>query len=311
LNWLDHTRLRSLEPHEVNFEDITFYIPNYSDPFPLRKSIERVGILNRPVVQHLSNGIIPVLGRRRLQAAVAVGIREVDVLVVSSEMPATDGFLLAFMDNAANRIFDSAFNAVVVKRLLDLFPVDLVAREFLPILGVPLRGPRLERLRLLGNLEHHTLKWLADGRIVEKTAVLMAQLDPPNRALLLDVLDRLGMNANKNAEVVENLFDLSVYHAKPPADLLLDATVQELLIDNAVPTPEQAGRFRDLVRSWKFPELVDKERAFREWHANLPVSQNTKVRPAQSFETEECTVEIRVADRARAQRVLEMLKDIG
>lgn len=310
MNWLDHTKLLVLELHDVNFEDTAYYIPNYSDPTALRKSIEQVGILNRPVVQHLSCGIIPVLGRRRLQVAAAVGIPEVEVLVVPSDMPAPDGFLLAFMDNAGHRVFDTATTAVVVKRLLDLFPAELVAREYLPILGVPPRGPRLERLRLVGNLEDRTLKWLADGRILEKTAVVMARLDRLNRSLLLDALEKLGMNANKNAEVVENLFDLSIYHASPLSDLLRDETVQELLTENDVPTPERAGRFRDLIRSWRFPELVEKEREFREWYANLATLPNTRLRPSQSFENEECTIDIRVSDRGRVQRVLEMLKGI-
>ncbi len=312
MNWLDHTKLCVLNPSEVNLEDNTFYIPNFSESTPLRTSIERVGILNPPVVQERQSGsIVPVLGRRRLQAAAEARFSEVQVLVLSADMPVSDGFLLAFMDNAAHRIFDTATVAVVVGRLLDLFPSEMVAREFLPIIGVPPRGRRLERLRLLGDLEYRTLKWLAHGRILEKTAVVMARLDPQNRMLLLDVLEKLGMNANKNAEVVENLFDLSVYHARPLSDLLLDNTVQEMLNDKDVPIPEKAGRFRELVRSWKCPWQVEKEREFREWYAKLPHAPNTKIRPAQSFENEECTIEIRVSDRGEVQRVLEVLRDIG
>ncbi len=312
MNWLDHTRLRISDPREVHLEDDTFYIPNYTDSTALMESIRHVGILNRPVVQdRSSDGLIPVLGRRRLQAAVDLGIRDVGVLVVSADMPVSDGFILAFMDNAAHRSFDPASTAVIVKRLLDLFPVEIVARDYLPILGVPPRGPRLERLRRLGGLEDRALKWLALGRISEKTAVVLTQMDPPSRSMLLDVLDKLGMNANKNAEIVGHLFDLSVCQGRRLSDLIDDSPFRTLLADKDIPAREAARQFRDLVRSWKFPELIEKERAFREWYSGLPVEPHIKVRPAQSFETDECTIEIRVSDRGKIRQVLKILKDIG
>ncbi|MFH1117066.1 MAG: ParB N-terminal domain-containing protein [Pseudomonadota bacterium] len=308
MNWLDHTRLHVVEPHEVNFSNDAFRIPNYSDSTALRESIRRMGILNRPVVQeHASDGIVTVLGRRRLQAAVDLGVREVQVLVVSADMPVSDGFILAFMDNAAHRSFDAASTAVIVKRLLGLFPIETVAREYLPVLGVPPIGPRLERLRRLGGLEERALKLLALGRISEKTAVVLTQMDPRNRSLLLDVLDNLGMNANKNAEIVEYLFDLSICEGRELSGLIQDGPFREVLADRDVPAPERARRFRDLVRARKFPELVEKEREFREWYAGLPLAPGTTVRPAQSFENGECTIEIRVSDRAAAGGVVEAL----
>ncbi|MDQ7782109.1 MAG: hypothetical protein RDU20_04470 [Desulfomonilaceae bacterium] len=311
MNWLAHTKLHVLKLHELDFDDVTYYMPNYRDSTALRESIKQVGILNRPVVQERPcGGMIPVLGRRRLQEAATLGVHESDVLVVSSDMPVSDGFLIAFFDNAGHRTFDSPTTAVVVKRLLDLFPREMVARSFLPILGVPPRGPRLERLRLLGTLEHRALKWLAEGRILEKTAVVLARLDPGDRAPLLDFLEKLGMNANKNEEVTANLYDLSVYQARPPADIIRDDAVRELTADDDIPAPERAARFRDLIRSWKFPELVDKEREFREWCTGLPAVPNVKVWPARSFENDEFTIEIRVSHRASVERVLENLKDM-
>jgi hypothetical protein len=308
VNWLDRTKLHTLTLHDANLKDKTFYIPDFSDSVALRKSIERVGILNRPVVQeNAEKGIIPVLGRRRLEAGQFMGLEKVEVLVLPSEMPSSDGYRLAFWDNVAQRRFDVATTAVVLTRLLDLFAIEIVATEFLEALGVPPRGPRLERLRALGTLEHRALEWMAAGRIQEKTGVVLTRLDAENRARVMDLIETLGMNANKNAELVGNLFDLSLFHGKPMSDLILDESMQSILSDTELPVSEKGAHVRELVKSWKYPEFSEKERLFQEWYAKLPDTPHVKMRPAQAFETEECIIEIRVPNRVEAQRVLEIL----
>lgn len=310
MNWPDHTRLHVLKPDNLNLEDETYRIPSFSDPMPLEKSIERIGIVNPPLVQERApEKFVPVLGWRRLKAALKLGFEQVEVRTLPQNTPVSDGFRLAFWDNVAQRTLPLATTAVLVRKLLEIFPRNVVINEFLPVLGVPARGPRLERLHALGNLEYRALTWLADGRILEKTALVLTRLDRSDRTALMDVVKDLALNANKTAEVVGNLFDLSVYHGRPVSDLLLDHDAQALLGDEDLSIQERAARFRDLVRSKKFPHLADKEREFQKFCERLHLPPNVKVRPTQSFETHACSVEIRVSDRSEAQRLLEILRE--
>ena len=174
MKWLANTRTTLFDPQEIDLRDRTYYIPCFADPAPLVKSLDSVGILNPPLLQELPGGrMIPVLGRRRLQAAVQLGISQTEVKIVSDRIPEAEGFAVALWDNFGHRTFDIASTAVVVRRLLDLLPRDVVADGFLPLLGVPARGPRLERLRAIGGLEEPVLQSLALGRIQEKTAFIL------------------------------------------------------------------------------------------------------------------------------------------
>ncbi len=135
-------------------------------------------------------------------------------------MPEDQGFTIAFWDNVSHRTLDQASLAVVTKRLLDLFPRAVVAEDFLPVLGVPPRGPRLKRLCAVAALEEPMLEALALGRIYERTALVLSGLKPAERAGLFDTTEILALNANKRAEVVENLFDLSIHGHESVLDLL-------------------------------------------------------------------------------------------
>jgi hypothetical protein len=261
------------------------------------------------VVQEKSTGgLIPVLGRRRLKAASELGMATVESSVVPASMPEQDGFLISFWDNV-HRLCDPACVAVVVKRLLELFSRELIAKEFLPILGVPPRGPRLEQLKTLAGLEEIILHAVSLGHIHEKTALMLAELQPQERIALFAFSEELGLNANKKAEIIERLIDLSVFYARPVLELIQTREAQAVLADQNIPVPERASRFRDFLRSCKFPELANKEAEFRKWRETLPRSDRLSVRPLPSFETEQCIIEIRTDSRNRAEELINTIKD--
>lgn len=255
-----------------------------------------------------TGGLIPVLGRRRLKAASELGMTSVESSVVPASMPEQDGFLMAFWDNV-HRLANPACVGVVVKRLMELFSREFIAKEFLSVLGVPPRGPRLEQLKRLGDLEEVILQAVSLGHIHEKTALLLSELELRERMALFAFSEELGLNANKKAEIIERLIDLSVFHARPVLEFIQTREAQAVLVDQDIPVPERASRFRDFLRSCKFPELANKEAEFRAWCENLPRSDRLSVRPSPSFETEQCIIEIRAESRNRAEELINTIKD--
>jgi ParB family transcriptional regulator, chromosome partitioning protein len=308
LKLLANTGTTFFDPHEVDLLDRAYYIPCFAALTPLIKSIESVGILNPPLLQEQTGGrMVPVLGRRRLQAAVQLNMPRTEVRIVSDPMSEAEGFVLALWDNLSHRQFDTACTAIVVRRLLDLFPTEVVADDFLTWLGVPARGPRLERLRAIGGSTDPVLQALSSGRIQEKTAFVLSRLSSEEQDAILELTDALGMNANRRAEVIGYLYDLSVFHGRPIMEFLDKEEARSILHAEGVGIPERAAQFRELIRSWKFPEIVDSEREFEGWLRSLPKSDRVLVRPTPGFENHECTVEIRAGSREEAERILKRL----
>ncbi len=296
-----------MNPNAVDLDDLTYLIPHFSDISALRQSIGRVGLVNAPVVQTSARGgMIPVMGRRRMQCLRELGKSEVPVKVLPEDMPIADGFTLAFWDNAAHRNFDPAARAYIVKRLLELNSRETVASDFLYVLGVAPKGPRLDLLKRIGSMEFSVLKALADARINEKTAALLCDLDSRDRIRVLELMESLRLNTNKIYEVISWLVDLSIVNEKSIDELLAREEVACLLAGDS-PLPERADRFRNLVRSWKFPELTLREQEFHAWARNI-AQPGISVRPAPMFENPECVVEVRVHSLNQAESVIDALK---
>jgi len=287
----------------VDLEDDTYLVPAFSHP-DLTESVRHIGILNPPLIQESEDGrLIPVLGRRRLRAARAAAISRVKVGVISSGMPVADGFRFAFWDNIHHRRMDPATTAVLVKKLLDVFPRKTAAEEFLPALGLRTSGFRLERLRRIGELESALLERLAEGRILEKTAAILVELTSEERRELVQFTERLGLNANKKAEVIGHLFDLSILRSRPVLEFLRDDAALAIM-ESDIPIPEQASRFRNHVRSLTFPELVHREVQFNHWLRSLKLPHEISLSPAPAFETGGCTIEIRADSLDEAERIV-------
>lgn len=309
MNWLDRTTRIELDPRDVDLQDRTYYVPCFAPLGPLVDSIARVGLIVDPVVQE-SRGVTPVvvLGRRRLMAAREAGLSSVNVRVLPSDMPVADGLRLAFWDNIGQRRIDTAFRAILVRRLLGVFSKEEVAAEFLDPLGIPPKGPRLEHLRLIGGLEEPVLQALAAGRISEKTAAVLVHLGPDGRRALMELCDLLKLNANKSAEVIGALWDLSVLHGKSVEEWISDEQVTDLLSNSDAPVSERAERFRRLVRSWKFPELIEKERLFREWRDRVVASEDISIVPTPGFEDERCVVQISTESWKEAEEIIGVVR---
>jgi hypothetical protein len=299
-----------VNPNDVDLDDLTYLIPHFSDISALMQSIERVGLINAPVVQSSPGGVlIPVIGRRRVQCLRELGRSEFPAKVLPEDMPVAEGFALAFWDNAAHRNFDPATRAYIVKRLLELISRETVASDFLPTLGVAPKGPRLELLRRIGSMEQSVLKALADARINEKTAALLCDLDSRDRMRLLELVESLRLNTNKVYEVISWLVDLSLINEKSIDELLAREEVTCTLTDDS-PLPERAERFRSLLRSWKFPELTLREQEFHRWAREI-AQPGIVVRHAPVFENPECIIEVRVHSLKAAESVIDALNRKG
>ena len=176
------------------------------------------------------NIFIPILGRRRLQIAATFKFESVEVRIADSSLNDGDGYLMAFWDNLGRINQDPAVKAHTIKRLLELFPHETIAKNTLPFIDTP--SDRNLNNSKIGGLENDILEAVSNGRIQEKSAILFAELPLNDRQSLFKVVCNLGLNSNKAFEIISGLFDLSILWKKPVADLLSDP---------------------DAVRSWMIP----------------------------------------------------------
>ncbi len=299
----------NINPDEINLDNRDFYIPSFDALSNLIVSIQNVGILNSPLVKRDSSGLfVPILGRRRIQALSELDNRAtIEVRVAPPDLANDQAFLLAFWDNQDRIRRDAGVRAYVISRLLEMYPAQTLAKYVFPSLNVPARGPSLERIRKIGALEHNILEAFSCGKINEKSAVILAEMQSDQREVLFDLISRLALNANKAFELISNLFDLSVYWNESITDLLRRPEAMDALDNEGIGATEKATLLRDLVRRWKFPEISRDRKNFDEWVKDFNPPANINLRPSQSFEDDSVYVEIRVPSRSHVRELVKIV----
>ena len=305
----ENIKIIKINPEQIDLNNRDFYIPSFESLALLAVSIQNVGILNPPLVKQTSNGLfVPVLGRRRIEALKDLGSYMIEVKVAPPSLSVEQAFLVAFWDNLDRIRMDSGVRAYVISRLLELFPVQTLVQSAFPALNTAPIGPSIERLRKIGGLEDHILKALSCGKINEKSAVILAEMQVDQRKILFELISQLALNSNKAFELISQLFDLSVYWKESISDLLGRPEVRVLLDDTSIGLTEKAALVRDLVRRWKFPEISRDRKNFDKWVKELNPPGNVSLRPSQSFEDDSVYVEIRLRSRAHVQELTEVAR---
>ena len=217
---------------------------------------------------------------------------------------------MAFWDNFDRIKRAAGVRAYVIRRLLELIPREILAEKVLPALGVPRKGPKLERLRKIGGLKWEILEALSSGRILEKTAALMSVMPIDQREVLFRLIGDLGLNANKASEIVSYLYDLSIYRQESVRCLLARPEALQILNSEQLDLTEKASAFRTCC-GWKFPFITQSLQTFYDWvkHEAHP-TDNVSLRHAQSFEDESVTIEIRADSRDKAKNILACLHEL-
>ncbi|MDQ1239586.1 MAG: ParB family transcriptional regulator, chromosome partitioning protein [Thermodesulfobacteriota bacterium] len=308
-NWLSHTRNMVVGLENCDLDDETYHVPCYSSLEPLMRSIERVGVLCKPVMQERLNGrLIPLLGRRRLKAARGLGMTEMPVSILPRDISEAECYELAFWDNIGHRELELPSKAFVVARLLEVFPRTDVASRFLSVLGITPWGPRIEELKLLAQLDREISSLLAAGRLKEKTALTIARISGLDQKVCVRLLDELKPNVNKAHELIAGLFDLSVTKGCGIDEIVQGSGIAGIIESNDSSPHEKIDMLRSWLKRMRCPELYQDELEFQEWLRRQPLPENVSIKPQQAFEDPGCTIEIRLQSKSEVPNLLRNLE---
>lgn len=312
MNWRKNIREFTVNPNQIELSNRTYYLPCYEDIDILVTSINQIGLMSPPVVRRAKHGkLIPVSGRRRIDAAVRAGLEQTIVYVIDPEISEEQIVDLTFWDNVHRIRNNLVCSAIVVTRLMQERSPEIVAEKYLPWIGIPPRGPKLERLKLIAGLEERSLKMLWDGRIQEKSAVLLSRLSVDERSRALDFLELYSFNANKSAEMLQAIYDISVLSQCSTSDTIskVTQTIEEECPDCDI--VQKAASARNLIKKMKNVNLFETQASFNKWLEEIQLPSNMKINHAQSFESSQITLEIKASSKTEAESMISKIKELA
>jgi ParB family chromosome partitioning protein len=250
--------LRRIAIRQIDTADTTFRITTREDTNDIQTSIERIGLLQPPVLQPLPAGYRVVCGFRRLLVLRELARQRVTAVVLPHAADAFDCARRAIADNALQRTLNPIEQSRALKLLADHMPDGLGLEREAAALGLPSNPDLIAKLRELRRLDRSIQAGVLRGRISLAMALELGACPGATAARLVDLFETLRLGLNRQREVLLLLREVAAREDRSLEEILADAAVQPLLETETEGAPAAAGRLLDGLRRRRFPEITRK-----------------------------------------------------
>lgn len=297
----------------IDEADLSFVVSSGFDLKPLTFSIQALGLLNPPLVRRRPDGQCQIVtGWQRFLVLQGLNRQEIPVFLVPPETPSQWCLLASLQDNALGRGFNPLEAALMISRLLDFFPEDIVLKDHLPLLGLPSSRSVLQKYQALPLLEEPWQGLLAKGRLSVEAGARLSSWLAPDRQALLPWFRTLTLSHSKQLELLEYFTTLSRRTGTSPASWLAKTALQKILQNPILTPPEKDRQLWETLRQWCFPRLTQARQVVQTNLQALGLWQHPQIRlqPAAALEDSAWRLELRFQDPTQLGRQLTQLQKL-
>ncbi|MEW6614109.1 MAG: ParB/RepB/Spo0J family partition protein [Thermodesulfobacteriota bacterium] len=287
-----NTEYKHLAIRSIDLTDTTFVTTYGFALTQLKKSIEKIGILNPPLVKKKSEEQYSIVcGYKRLLVCHEIGIEELRCAIMCQSIEDKDTFLISLYDNLSHRVLNPVEKSITISKLQKYYSVEVIVKKFLPLLGLNSHYSVLDRIKPLSSLDVKIKDAVVDGRIDEGVAAKFLNFSKKDREPILQILSTLRFSKNKQNEIIDNLYDITKRDGCSAYSILNAKELKDILADSNLNIPQKGSRVRYFLRKLKYPKIIKAENDFLEMKGKLNFGDKIRLTPPPSFEGDRYCIE--------------------
>jgi len=260
---------------------------------PLKASIDKFGVLNPPyLLKDPDSTFTVVAGYRRLLAVRELGWPDILCQIIPDALPPLTALLLNLNDNLIHRQLNNIEKGMVLKRLTRFLKEEEIVSDFMPTLGIPANTQTLRLFLGLQELEESIQISVAMERVSLRVAGLMLNIGRDDRLRINDLFTSLKFSFNRQWEVTQWIKEIANREGLSIKEVLDKGDIIELLNNDRINNPQKVKLIVKILKSVRFPSLLEAERLFREGLSNLRLPLGVKIIPPLFFEGIDYRLEI-------------------
>jgi len=276
---------KDIDLKNIDRNDTLFLLSYGYDLGPLKDSINRIGVINPPLVRQKSDTTYQIIcGYKRVHALSALGAASTQCTIVSPATGDEESFLLSFYDTVSHRELNPIEKSMAIIRLLNYFSEEKVVSDFLPLLKLQPHSTQLETFKPLSTLEPTIKDALLAGTVDVRAALELARMDPESRQTLSSLLIILRLSVSKQAALIEYISEIALRENLSREDVVHNQQIQSVLGDEHLNLPQKADTIIRYLRARRYPQLTGKEKAFKQTLKDFKLPRDVQFTPPPAFE---------------------------
>ena len=289
--------------NSIDLTDTTYLlrpVPDDAPEPPCLAAIEVHGILHPPLLLEQTDRQKVILsGRRRVKAAVHLGMATIPALVLPAATPMARRLELL----AEHARIGSELSIIEQAILLDKASQWLSEQECLALLaalGHNRPGQQMIRdLVALLDLEPAVIRGLHQGTVHPKTGRRLARLQPADQEEIARLITELRLGGSKQQKLLDLASELIMRRRKPLAGILQEMAPE----GDRGNIPQRAAALLQWLQAECTPRSHAAEQKFRAFCRRLYLPAGVRLRHTPAFEDERLFLEIEFPDQRQLEEV--------
>jgi len=261
---------------------------------PLIRSIEKVGLINSPIVVRNREGKRDVVaGFRRILAFKSLKREKVPCRDLSEwGLSPSELLILNLYDNLTTRALNDVEKGMILKRLVLHVPREEILEHYMPLLDLPSRESNLHIFLKLEELDCPIRSSFAERRLSFQTIKALLGMDPESRTASFEWISKITLNFNQQSKFLEYTNDISIKEGKKITELLFEKQLSDLFEDQKLNNPQKAKQILGHLRTRRFPSLTRAEKTFDRRTSDLNLPEGVRVYHPPFFEGTDYRLEL-------------------
>ncbi len=274
----------------------------------LEKSIAKYGIV-MPVFATGLPDIRVVDGHRRVEAALACGLKEIPAFELQGNFSNTDLFFLALIANSSQG-FSDVDRLWVLKKAIHEFQCSKkkIIEEILPLLGLRQESFILEEYLSAAKLDSGLIVLLAAKKIPFRCVQRLKRFNEADQKAMAVILGRASFTTNEVLHICEWVGDLLAPRGKSISDFFGENDLKIILEHPVWDSRCKAEKFYEALRYIRSPHLAASEKKFKSLAREIcEDAPDVKIQALPSFEEEGFSLQAKIRNAESLEQFLNLL----
>ena len=282
---------------DIDFEDPAFRITTRNDIDDLLGSIQKIGLLQPPVLMANSAGYTIVCGFRRIAACRKLGWTRITAGILEKTVDRFKTAQLSIADNAFQRSLNLVETSRALKLLDDFGPSNQQRKKAAEALGLPISRSATLKVKKICRLPLPIQEGILADTINLSMALELGGLDPATAEGLVWLFDQLKVGLNKQRELLLLLKEIARREDTSIPHLIAEKPLQEILNNAEMDSAVRRQKVRSYLRQRRFPAITEAETDYRKWVRQLKLGNNINLIPPKDFEETTFSMTLRFNNR--------------
>ena len=277
---------------------------------PLIQSINKIGLLNRPLLMESKHGLLTVItGYRRIKALKSLGWNKIPSWVLpESKISPLKCLLLNLYDNLATRKLNEVEKGMVLSRLCSWVQRYEVLEVYMPLLDLPSDEPTLFFFtKLETELDPRIKEYIVKKKLSLKIAKMLLEMESEARSQIFSVISNIKFNINQQKYLIDYIIDISNIESKPIAEILKEPSLEGVFTNEYLNNPQKAKVILKLLRARRLPSVVKSEALFKKRVSALDLPDGVRILEPQYFEAPDYRLEVRFREGRGLKKTINRL----